>query len=143
MTEDHVFPEDGGTNSGISTGAPGDTASGANFGNAFDAVGDTDFVVSGLNITNASSGTFDVTAGKAVVTETNADTVDASETRDQGVAYTVEVSERTGLSYTTGSVNHVYLNVLLDTDDSLQIDVNTTATTPAQPALKIAEIDDT
>jgi len=143
MTEDHVFTEDQGTNSGISTAGAGDDADGANFASAYEAIGNTDFVVRGLSLSNVGTGTFDLSAGKAVVSDDTADAAQSSEVRDQRVAYVSEVAPRTGLSYTTGSLNYVYLNLLLDTDDSLEIVVNTTGTAPNDPALKIAEIDDT
>jgi hypothetical protein len=143
MTEDHVYPEDQGTNSGISTAGAGDDADGANFASAYEAIGNTDFVVRGLSLSNVSGGTFDLSAGKAVVTDASADAAQSAETRDQSVAYVVEVAAKTGLSYTTSDVNYVYLNVLLDTDDDLSIDINTTGTAPNDPSLKIAEIDDT
>jgi len=47
------------------------------------------------------------------------------------------------LSYTTGDINYVFVDVLLTDDDALDIVVNTTDSQPAQPSLKIAEIDDT
>jgi hypothetical protein len=143
MTEDHVYPEDQGTNSGIDTAGEGDNADGANFASAYEAIGNSDFVVRGLSLSNVSGGTFDLSAGKAVVSDDTADAAQSAETRDQRVAYVSEVASRTGLSYTTGDVNYVYLNLLLDTDDSLEIVVNTTGTAPNDPALKIAEIDDT
>jgi len=143
MTEDHVFAEDQGTNSGISTAGEGDNADAANFASAYEAIGNTDFVVRGLSLSNVSGGTFDLSAGKAVVTDASADAAQSAETRDQSVAYVVEVAAKTGLSYTTNDVNYVYLNVLLDTDDDLSIAVNTTGTAPNDPSLKIAEIDDT
>jgi len=143
MTSDHVYPEDQGTNSGISTAGAGDNADGANFTSAYEAIGNSDFVVRGLSLSNVSGGTFDLSAGKAVVSDDTADAAQSNETRDQRVAYVSEVAPRTGLSYTTGSLNYVYLNLLLDTDDSLEIVVNTTGTAPNDPALKIAEIDDT
>lgn len=38
-------------------------------------------------------------------------------------------------------MNHVYVDVDLTSDDTINITVNTTGTQPAQPSLKIAEVD--
>jgi len=143
MTEDHVYPEDQGTNSNLSVAGEGDNADAANFASVYEAIGNTDFVVRGLNLQNVSGGTFDITAGKAVVSDASADAAQSGEVRDQQVSYVVEVSSKTGLSYTTGDVNYVFLDVLLTDDDALNIVINTTDSQPTQPSLKIAEIDDT
>lgn len=144
MTSDHVYPEDQGTNSNLTGVGAGDDADAANFAAAYEAIGNVDFVVRGLSLSNVASGTFDLSAGKAVVTDASANAAQSAEVRDQQVAYPVEVAPRTGLSYTTGDVNDVYLTVLLTDDDALQIDVvDSAGTAPSQPTLKIAEIDDT
>lgn len=143
MTEDHVYPEDQGTNANLTQSGEGDDADAANFGSVYEAIGNTDYVVRGLNLSNVSGGTFDLSSGKAVVTDASADAAQSSEVRDQQVAYVVEVASKTGIAYTTSDVNYVYLNVLLTNDDALEVVVNTTETQPAQPSLKIAEVDDT
>ena len=143
MTEDHVFPEDQGTNENLTVAGEGDDADAANYGSVYEAIGNTDFVVRGLNLSNVSGGTFDLSAGKAVVSDTSADAAQSSEVRDQHVSYVVEVSAKTDLAYTENDVNYVFLDVLLTDDDALDIVVNTTDSQPAQPSLKIAEIDDT
>ena len=143
MTEDHVYPEDQGTNSNLSVAGEGDDADAANFASVYEAIGNTDFVVRGLNISNVSDGTFDLSAGKAVVSDASADAAQSDEVRDQQVSYVVEVGPKTGLSYTTSDVNYVFVDVLLTDDDALDIVINTTDSAPAQPSLKIAEIDDT
>lgn len=143
MTEDHVYPEDQGTNANLTQSGEGDDADAANFGSVYEAIGNTDYVVRGLNLSNVSGGTFDLSSGKAVVTDASAAAAQSSEVRDQQVAYVVEVASKTGIAYTTSDVNYVYLNVLLTNDDALEVVVNTTETQPAQPSLKIAEVDDT
>ena len=143
MTEDHVFPEDQGTNENLTVSGDGDDADAANFGSVYEAIGNTDFVVRGLNISNVSDGTFDLSAGKAVVSDASADAAQSDEVRDQQVSYVVEVGPKTGLSYTTSDVNYVFVDVLLTDDDALDIVINTTDSAPEQPSLKIAEIDDT
>ena len=143
MTEDHVFPEDQGTNENLTVAGEGDDADAANYGSVYEAIGNTDFVVRGLSLSNVSGGTFDLSAGKAGVSDTSADAAQSSEVRDQHVSYVVEVSAKTDLAYTENDVNYVFLDVLLTDDDALDIVINTTDSAPAQPSLKIAEIDDT
>ena len=86
MTEDHVFPEDQGTNENLTVSGDGDDADAANFGSVYEAIGNTDFVVRGLNISNVSDGTFDLSAGKAVVSDASADAAQSDEVRDQQVS---------------------------------------------------------
>jgi len=143
MTEDHVYPEDQGTNANLNVRGDGDDADAANFASVYEAIGDSDFVVRGLNLSNVASGTFDLSAGKAVISASSATAGQSGESRDQRVSYVVEVGSKTGLAYTTGDVNYVFLDVLLTDDDALDIVVNTTDAAPNEPSLKIAEIDDT
>lgn len=144
MTEDHVYPEDQGTNDNINDVGEGDDADAANFASVFEAIGSTDFVVRGLDVTlDESNNQFDLTAGKVVVTSGSASAAQTSEIRDQRVAYIVEISERTGIEYTSNEVNYVFVDVLLTNNDALDIVVNTTNDKPEEPSLKIAEIDDT
>lgn len=140
---DFVYPEDQGTNANLTTAGEGDDADAANFGSVFEAIGDVDFVVRGMNVENATGGTFDLTAGKAVVTDESADAAQSDDQRDQRVSYVVETAERIDVGYTEGDVNFVFVDVLLTDDDALDIVVNTSDDQPAQPSLKIAEIDDT
>ena len=139
---DFVFPEDSGTNNNIPVDG-GDFADAANFAALAEAIQNSDYVVRGLNLSNVSGGTFDLSAGKAVVSDNSAIADQSGETRDERVAYVVELDARTGLSYTTGDVNYVFVDVLLTDDDAVDIVVNTTDTAPSEPSIKIAEIDDT
>lgn len=144
MTEDHVYPEDQGTNDNLNNVGEGDDADAANFASVFEAIGSTDFVVRGLDVTlDEENNQFDLTAGKVVVTDESAFAAQTSEIRDQSVAYIAEVGERTGIEYVSNEVNHVFVDVLLTDDDALDIVVNTTDSQPDEPSLKIAEIDDT
>ena len=139
---DFVYPEDGGTNANLGPNE-GDFNDSANLGSIIEATQPSDYVVRGLNLQNVASGTFDLTKGKALVSEASTTAGQSSETRDERVAYVVELDARTGLSYTTGSVNHVFVDVLLTNDDAVDIVINTTNTAPSEPSIKIAEIDDT
>ena len=139
---DFVFPEDGGTNSLLGVN-DGDFDDAANFASFIEATQTSDYVVRGLNLQNVSGGTFDLTTGKAFVSDSSATAGQSSESRDERVAYVVELDARTGLSYTTGDVNYVFVDVLLTDDDAVDIVINTTDTAPSEPSIKIAEIDDT
>ena len=140
---DFVYPEDQGTNANLTTAGEGDDADAANFASAFEAIGNRDFVVRGMSIENVSGGTYDLTPGKAVVSDESADAAQSGEERTQQVSYVVETGAKSGLEYTEGEENFIYLDVLLTDDDALEIISNTTDTQPDQPSLKIAKIDDT
>jgi len=134
---DHVFPEDAGTGAN-----QGDFLDAAPFASYVDAAGLTNFVSSGLNITlNPSTPSFDVSSGKAVVTNNSATGAQDNETYDDGVAFVAEVDSRSGLSLTDSAVNHVYLDVNLSSDDDITVTTNTSGSAPSEPSLKIAEID--
>lgn len=141
MTTDNIYPEDSGTNSGVPSEG-GDDADAANFASVYHALAGKDRVVKGLMISNVSGGTFDVSEGKAIVSDLSADAAQSNETRDQGVAYKVTAEARTGLVYTEGLLNHIYLNPILDDGNNVNIEVNTSGSDPFNPSLKIAEIDD-
>jgi len=133
---DHVFPEDSGTGA-----AEGDYDDAANFASLAQATGLTDYVVQGLNFTlNASTPSLDISKGKAVVTQSQATSSQSAETRD-GVAFVAEMDARTGISLTDGDVNHVFLQVDLSSDDTINIVVNTTNSAPAQPYVKLGTVD--
>ena len=137
MTEDHVFPEDQGT------GAPdGDNADAANFGALADHPNLRDYKVSGLEVTpDYGVPDFDLSDGKAFISDTAATAKTSGENRDQGVLYEVEVSARSGISLADNDVNYVYLDVDLSTDDNVSIVVNQSDSSPSNTSLKIAEVD--
>lgn len=135
MTSDFVFPEDEGTGA-----TDGDFADAANFAALANQLGS--FVDTGFSPTvDFGVPSVDISAGKAFVTDTAANAAQSAETRDQGVSFVVEADTRTGLSLTDNAVNHVYLDVDLTADDSISYTINTTGTAPADPSLKVAEID--
>ena len=135
MTSDFVFPEDEGTGA-----TDGDFADAANFAALANQLGS--FVDTGLSATvDFTVPSVDISAGKAFVTDTAANAAQSAETRDQGVSFVVEADARTGLSLTDNDLNHVYLDVDLTADDSISYTINTTGTAPADPSLKVAEID--
>jgi len=137
MTNDHVFPEDRGTGA-----EQGDAADAANFG----AFGQhdllSDYKASGLNLNvDYQSLTFDVSSGKAFVKDDIAATAQNGELRDHGVVYEVEVSSRAALALSDDSINEVYLNLDLTTDDAISYFVTTNGSTPPEPYMKMAEVD--
>ena len=135
MTSDFVFPEDEGTGA-----TDGDFADAANFAALANQLGS--FVDTGLSVTvDFTVPSVDISAGKAFVTDTAANAAQSAESRDQGVSFVVEADARTGLSLTDNDINHVYLDVDLTADDSISYTINTTGTAPADPSLKVAEID--
>lgn len=137
MATDFVFPEDSGTGA---TG--GDNADAANFATLAHATGFVDYVETGLTVTlDAATPAFDLSAGMCVVTDASAQEAQTSEVRDQGVSYSAILSQRTGVALTDNDVNHVYVQVDLSTDDTIDVVVNTTGSKPTEPSLKIAEID--
>lgn len=137
MTTDHVFPEDEGTGAN-----DGDYADAANFASAMDTL--TDYVANGMSFTvDYGVPSVDVSAGKAFVSDSAAGMAQSAETRDRGVSFAVEAAARSGLGLTDGDVNHVYLDVDLTQDDGVSYTINTTGSAPADPALKIGEIDTT
>jgi len=139
---DFVFPEDSGTNSSLATDE-GDFNDAANFAALAEATQPDDYVVRGLTLSNVSGGTFDLSGGKVFVSEGSTTAGQSSETRDERVGYVAELNPRTGLSYTTGSVNYVFVDVLLSNDDAIDVKIKTTDSAPPEPSIKIAEIDDT
>jgi len=134
MATDFVFPEDSGTGA---TG--GDNADAANFATLAYATGFKDVAISGLGLSNTTYGTStDVDAGLCVVTDASAQEAQTSEVRDQGVAYSVIVAARTGLSLSASGVDAIWLDIDLSTDDTITIQVGEPA---SQPKLKLAEVD--
>ena len=133
---DHVFPEDAGTGA-----SEGDYDDAANFASLAHATGLKDYVVQGLNFTlNAATPSLDISKGKAVVTDNAAQGNQSTETRD-GVAFVAEMDARTGIGLTDGDVNHVFLQVDLSSDDTINIIVNTTGSSPSEPFVKLGTVD--
>jgi len=133
---DFVFPEDGGTGA-----TDGDFNDAANFASLAQATGLKNYVVQGLNFTlNAGTPSLDISEGKAVVTADSATANQSTETRD-GVAFVADMDARTGIALTDADVNHVFLQVDLSTDDTINIIVNTTNSAPSQPYVKLGTVD--
>jgi len=133
---DHVFPEDEGTGA-----SDGDFADAANFASYGYHQILADYIITGLSVTTDGS-TFDVSSGMCSISDTSANMVQNSETRDQGVLYSAIADARSGVSLPdTGGMNYIYVEIDLTTDDSVSIIANTTDTAPSNTSLKIAEVD--
>ena len=137
---DFAFPQDEGI--GTHSVGSGDKNDAANFGAVYDAIGLTDFVKTGMNFTvDYATPAVDISAGKAVLTVDSATATQENETRDEGVAFTVETDARTDLSLTDAAVNHVFLDISLTSDDAPSFHIDSDDTPPSQPYLKIGTID--
>jgi len=108
-----------------------------------------DRLLEGLDVTaiDYSTPTVDIAGGK---TAHLLETATAEWTDDSGGQHAETVHQvlvichldpQTGISLTADAVNHVYVDPQWDTDDSPQIVVNTTGTSPSPTALKVHEID--
>lgn len=140
-----VFPEDEGT--GLPSGSS-DYSSSGYFGGLAAHPALSDYVATGMNLHNVGGGTFDITGGLAFIKyEGTVDVQDQSgeytNTWDTGVLLAVAADETTGIGYTEGDVNYVYIDVDLTANNSADYIVSPLGSEPAGPSLKIAEIDDT
>jgi hypothetical protein len=136
---DFVFPEDAGTG-GYASGS-GDANDAANFAAAFGAIGLSDGVMDGMGFTYNSGGPdVDIAAGTAVLSDTSATATQSSETRDN-VSFIAQIDARSTVSLSAGSLNYIYLDVDLSTDDTASIVTNTTGSPPASPSLLLGTID--
>lgn len=97
----------------------------------------TDYVVRGLSFSaDFGNNTLDITSGNepghAVIETANNE------------AYDVFADDRTGLSLTDSTTNHVWLTIDPSTDDSVTVNINTSGSDPAgsgETSLKIGEVD--
>jgi len=138
---DHVWPEDQGTNSEIDDPQEGDYNDAANHASAYYNPNASDFVVSGLNVSyDEDEETIDISDGKAYISAETAETAQTDDVR-QYVTYDVQPDERNDIDVEDGEVNYVFLNVLLEENDSLEYVINITDEQPLEPSLKIAEVD--
>lgn len=141
----HSFPQDGAT--GIDDTVDWDDA-GAFAQLAFD-LNTVDYVLDGFEFTNFNfdTGVFNVTGGLARVTQETTQT-NSHEDDDGPPAKTLQLAAfvtQTGasgdLQLTTGEINHVYLAVDQTSNDRTLFRVNTDATAPPDPSLKLGTVD--
>lgn len=141
-----VFPQDSGT--GMSSFDEHDGTSAGYFGGLVAQSNSTNYVERGMEFQNVGDGTFDVSDGLAFIRD--ADTVSVQDengdyVRDwsQGITYVVHADTTTGVEYTEGDINHVFILIDRETNNGVEYLVNTTGDEPGQVSLKIGEIDDT
>lgn len=137
--DDHTWPQDKGQ--GLDESDRDDAASVAQ------AVFDPalkDVVVKGLEFENLGNGSFDVTFGVAklyVPTMWTRDRGSGEENRDECLI-TQQVAPRENISYDGSGVTHVFLDVELSQNNTVNIIPNDGSTTPSAPGMKIGEIDE-
>jgi hypothetical protein len=136
-----VFPQDNGT--GHYPAGEGDYDHAAYFASAFNAVGFSDFVKSGLELTpNFTTPSVNVSAGKAVISAPSTST--STGEAITAVSYIVEFDGTTGVALVDNTVNHVFLELDPDTPDTINVVVNQDGSSPlGGPSLKIGEVDTT
>lgn len=141
----HVFPEDTGTD--VSTDYEQPSSAGL-FGGLARQSALLDYVEAGLGFAVASGeDTVDISSGLAfLLVDSSIDVQldvggDYTGTWRSGMGLAVDVPEVTGLSLTSGDINHIFLAVDMAVGNGAQYVINTTNTQPADPYLKIGEID--
>ncbi|WP_323192422.1 hypothetical protein [Halostella sp. PRR32] len=146
MTDKH-WPQDAGT--GLSQQSDRDWADAAHIAAAAHDANGTDFVVTGLGLTNPdyTNLTIDVDSGMAKIAVTNLSS------RDHGDGVTTTWDEasqvysadaRTGLALTDSDINEIWLDADQSSPDAVSVTVvDSSGSAPAAPALKIGEVDTT
>lgn len=141
----HVFPEDTGTDAPTDYSQP---SSAGLFGGLARQASLLDYVETGLGFSIASGeDTLDISSGLAFLLVDSPIAVQLIDGGDyvgswrSGMGLAVDVPEVTGLALTSGEVNHVFLAVDMSVGDGAQYVINTSNEQPAEPYLKIGEID--
>lgn len=142
-----TFPEDEGT--GLSNPEDSDFSSAGYFASLAAQSNSSNYVETGMSVTLDEANTeFDISDGLAFVLYDGGVDVQDSDgdylnNWDKPVTFSVLTRQETNLSYFAGSVTHIYLKLNLTAANGVSFVVNDTGTAPAEPQLKIAEIDDT
>lgn len=141
---EYTFPQDFGTTSGYSgtDGDEGDSNDAARFGAFVGATQPISCIINGLTLSNIdyTNLLIDVDPGKFFAVTDNVDIATAGDTRSD-VGFINGFSGTTGVSLSADAVNHVYVYTVLADRDKTRIEVNTSATPPSNPHVKIAEVD--
>jgi len=136
---DYVGFEDQGTNSGLTDPGDGDPLDAGNLNAIAHAPTTANHITQGLSVTaDFTSDAINIAAGVVKIEAEDIPTP-FDGTRRVGV-YTVELDARSGVSITAGETNHVFVSVDNTSDDTVSIVVNTTASPPSSPSIKIAEV---
>lgn len=141
----HVFPEDAGTDVSADYEQP---SSAGLFGGLARQAALLDYVETGLGFSVASGeDTVDISSGLVFLLVDSSIAVqltsggDYTGTWRSGMGLAVDVPEVTGLSLTSGEVNHIFIAVDMTAGNGAQYVINTTDVQPTDPYLKIGEID--
>ena len=142
---DRVHPED----QGISTDLESGWIDAAVAGQLAYSYHSQDVVITGLDFTvDYAAPSVDVSAGAAKITTPSQSTVDHSgQTPAEGsvslsnVSFAVEADARSGVSLTDTAINYIYLQIDLSTQNGLSLITNTTGSRPAEPVIKLGQID--
>lgn len=143
-----VLFEDAGTNTQIDrtddTKDNPDTDDAANLNQALRAVGLSDRVSHGLDVTYNGDDTVDISAGAAVINANSGYAAKARETR-YDISYPVRVPSQSSVPLIPNAVNELYLRLPLTGDDELRIIARDPANDalPAEPSLLFATVDTT
>jgi len=145
MVDESVLPED------VGTGAPyGDFDDAANLASMIHRPNNVDFVVSGLELQpDFVQEKCYLTAGRAIVGDTEAQATESDELREYGVAYSAIMKARTSdfetnndvLELAADTMNYVHVAVQLNQGDSPFIYIDQDDSGPDHPSFKIGEID--
>ncbi|WP_330633735.1 hypothetical protein [Halocatena halophila] len=146
ITDAIVWPEDQGTGAPVDI-AEGDWASAAYLGSIARARGTSGYVDAGIGLSyNPSDDTMDIGAGLAFVRYTGSSTIqltsssyDASWDRD--LVFMVSVPAVSNLSLDASAVNEIYLAIDPTVGDGARYRYGSAVSEPANPHIKIGEID--
>lgn len=123
----------------------GDTDDAANINALSGIENNADFVADGLNLTNVNhtDNTFDLTEGEVFILVDSMYADRAGEDRFNCLVNSHFDTGITTLSFTDGTINHVYARANLGVDDAPKIDVLQDESNATDDSFRIAVIDDT
>jgi hypothetical protein len=136
---EYTFPQDWGT--GSHPQYEGDPNDAANFGSLIGATSPVSALIRGINFTvDYANNTVDTTEGKVYLVGDNI-TAGTSQTERDEVAFVNGLKAKTGLTLSDAAVNHVYVATDPTTNNEPRVEINDTGSAPADPSLKVGEID--
>lgn len=146
ITDAIVWPEDSGTGAPVAE-AEGDWASAAYHASMARARGATGYVDAGVGLSyNPSDTTMDIGAGLVFIRYTGGSSVQHTsssydEAWDQDLVFMVSVPSMSNLSLDAGAVNEIYIAVDPTGGDSARYRYGSSITEPADPHVRVGEID--
>jgi len=136
---EYTFPQDWGT--GSHPQYEGDPNDAANFGSLIGAKSPVSALIRGINFTvDYVNNTVDTSEGKVYLIADNI-TAGTSQTERDEVGLVNGIKAKTGLTLTDATVNHVYVATDPATNNQPRVEINDTGTDPADPSVKVGEID--